>query len=126
MSVSNSTILCTFNSHDTGLILHFVLFYIGDMKFDRTSRCICKNGPVCHDCSYCLGCSCRCHSWFTLNFRLFDKDAEQEILQRVESVARTWKDSPDGFADRHLDEEELTTQRLDEAKRKWGHDDERI
>lgn len=96
------------------------------MKYDRSSRCPCKNGPSCHDCSYCLGCSCRCHSWFTLSTRLFDKNAELEILRRVESVARSSKESTGGGTDIYLDDEDFTTQRLDAAKRNWGHDDERI
>jgi hypothetical protein len=129
MLVSNSMVSRVFQP--TLLLTDFAIcsfprLCAGDMKFNRSSRCPCKNGPICNDCNYCLGCSCRCHSWFTLNCRLFNKDTEQEILQRVETAVKTWKESEDGDTDKYLDDEGFTMKRLDAAKRNWGHDDERI
>ncbi len=105
---------------------HATINHCGDMRFDRCSRCPCKNGPACKDCSFCLGCSCKCHTQFTLNFRLFDKNVEKGILDRVKAVAQAGKDDPEKIEDRYLDDEGFTNQRLDDAKVAWGHTDDFI
>ena len=72
---------CTALSSILNLI---VICFSGNMNYDRRSRCPCKKGPVCNHCGYCAGCSCRCHTWFTLHNRFFDKDAEEALLERVQ------------------------------------------
>ena len=62
---------------------HSTINHIGNYTFDRVSRCPCKNGPVCRHCNYCAGCSCRCHTWFSLHFRFLKKDDELKLLHRV-------------------------------------------
>ena len=58
------------------------------MNYDRQSKCPCKNGPKCDYCGYCLGCSCRCHSWFTVHTRLFPLAQEEKLLRTVEETAK--------------------------------------
>ena len=58
------------------------------MNYDRQSKCPCKNGPKCDYCSYCLGCSCRCHSWFTVHTRLFPLEQEKKLLKSVKETAK--------------------------------------
>lgn len=65
---------------------HSTINHIGNFTFDRASRCPCKNGPVCRHCNFCAGCSCRCHSWFTLYFRFFKKCDELKLLHRVKRL----------------------------------------
>merc|ERR1712130_853018 len=67
---------------------HATLNHVGDFRFDRKSRCPCKNGPCCDFCNYCLGCSCRCHSWFTMRTRLCNMKDEELLLQTVKETAR--------------------------------------
>lgn len=105
---------------------HATINHTGDMKYNRASRCPCKNGPACKECGYCLGCSCRCHTQFTLNFRLFDKNVEQGILERVKAVALKGKQGCENDEARYLYDEEFTARRLDDAKVSWGHHDEFI
>jgi len=62
---------------------HATLNHMGDNKFDRESRCPCKNGPACNFCGYCLGCSCRCHTWFTMRTRLCNAVDEEKLLRSV-------------------------------------------
>lgn len=92
------------------------------MPSDRAKRCPCKNGPVCGECGYCLGCSCRCHSWFTLNCRFFGDEVEKQILTRVEGLVSAEKFQ----ACKYLDDSDFTAERLSEAKRHWGHDDDLV
>lgn len=73
----------------TDLILNGTAVIPGNMQFDRQSHCPCKNGPKCDNCSYCLGCSCRCHSWFTLHTRFFAEDQEKQLLRRIEKIANS-------------------------------------
>lgn len=105
---------------------HATINHVGDMKYDRVSRCPCRNGPCCKECYYCLGCSCRCHTQFTLNFRLFDKETERAILERVEAVAKSGEEPLDEIEERYLTDQAFTTRRLDDAKIAWGHADEYI
>eukprot|EP00934_Nitzschia_sp_Nitz4_P008353 Nitzschia sp. Nitz4//scaffold74_size92883//47486//53507//NITZ4_004826-RA/size92883-augustus-gene-0.13-mRNA-1//-1//CDS//3329557604//8343//frame0 len=86
---------------------HATINHTGGMRYDRNSRCPCKNGPCCHDCGYCLGCSCRCHTWFTLNYRFFKKDAEEALLRKVEDMAQKWKEGND--EDEYLDDPDGNT-----------------
>ncbi|CAB9515529.1 histone chromosomal protein 6 [Seminavis robusta] len=65
---------------------HSTINHIGNMTLDRASRCPCKNGPVCRHCNYCAGCSCRCHTWFTMHHRFFGKEDELMLLHRVKRV----------------------------------------
>lgn len=62
---------------------HSTINHIGNYTFDRVSRCPCKNGPVCRHCNYCAGCSCRCHTWFSLHFRFLKRGDELQLLHRV-------------------------------------------
>mmetsp|Transcript_2478 Transcript_2478/g.3628 ORF Transcript_2478/g.3628 Transcript_2478/m.3628 type:complete len:969 (-) Transcript_2478:1192-4098(-) len=62
---------------------HGSLNHTGNFNYSRTVKCPCKNGPVCRDCSFCLGCSCRCHTWFTLRYRLYNKEEETKLVDRV-------------------------------------------
>lgn len=88
------------------------------MNYDRTSRCPCKNGPVCHDCHYCLGCSCRCHTWFTLRSRLFEKKAEVDVLERVKKIAAKSTEE-----DLYLDDDRFMSERMEAARKLWGYDE---
>jgi len=74
----------TIQMHPLNKKRHSTINHTGNMNFDRQSRCPCKKGPVCNHCGYCAGCSCRCHTWFTLHNRFFDKDAEEALLERVQ------------------------------------------
>lgn len=60
------------------------LNHTGNMNFSRHERCPCKNGPQCDICTYCIGCSCRCHQHFTLHYRFMPVQEELELLQKVE------------------------------------------
>lgn len=81
------------------------------MNYDRHSHCPCKNGPKCDYCSYCLGCSCRCHSWFTVHTRLCSREQEEKLLKRVEETAN----KSTGGADE--EQMSLALDRLKHAKR---------
>jgi len=78
--------MCKIVMHPTNPKRHAGLNHTGDMKFDRTKRCPCKNGPACSVCSYCTGCSCRCHTWFTLHSRIFGKEEGEALLSGVENA----------------------------------------
>lgn len=65
---------------------HSLINHTGNMKFNRESRCPCKNGPICQQCKYCAGCSCKCHQWFTLHRRFFNNEDENALVRRVEAV----------------------------------------
>lgn len=60
--------------------------HTGTMKGDRVSRCPCKNGPVCGHCNFCLGCSCRCHTWFTLHSRMFGEEEGKALLSGIDAA----------------------------------------
>ena len=63
--------------------------HVGNMKYDRKgSKCECKNGPICKSksCGYCAGCSCRCHTNFTMHFRFMSIKDEVALLKRVETA----------------------------------------
>ena len=81
--------------------------YSGDPNYDRKDRCPCKNGPACKTCSYCAGCSCRCHTWFTLHFRFFTKEDLQALLQKIRNMVSG------GDPNKFLDEYKFTRERLD-------------
>lgn len=66
---------------------HATLNHMGETNFNRQSRCPCKNGPACNYCGFCLGCSCRCHTWFTMRTRLCSAADEEQLLQTVKDTA---------------------------------------
>ncbi len=68
---------------------HATLNHTGDNKFERKSHCPCKNGPCCKTCDYCLGCSCRCHKHFSVNFRFMTIEEEILLLKRIEDIIYT-------------------------------------
>jgi len=84
---SGKEFMKTIQMHPSNPKRHSTINHTGDMTMDRTNRCPCKNGPACKTCNYCLGCSCRCHTWFTLHYRLFNKEEEKALLDKVEAVA---------------------------------------
>lgn len=86
---------------------------LGNMNFDRASRCPCKNGPTCKFCHYCSGCSCRCHTWFTLHSRLFDPRKGEALLKKVEATVNSTNCEPN----KYLDNPEYVEQRLEVAER---------
>jgi len=65
---------------------HSTINHTGHYSLSRQSRCPCKNGPVCKSCSFCSGCSCKCHQNFTLRHRFMDIDAEGRLLRGVEEA----------------------------------------
>jgi len=73
--------------HPTNPKKHATLNHTGNNKFDRQKKCPCKNGPACGFCSFCLGCSCRCHTWFTVNTRLFPLKEEEKLFDKVKNLA---------------------------------------
>jgi len=73
--------------HPSNRKRHATLNHIGDNRFNRQSRCPCKNGPACNYCGFCLGCSCRCHTWFTMRTRLCNAADEEKMLQTVKDTA---------------------------------------
>jgi hypothetical protein len=86
---------------------------LGNFTYDRSSRCPCKNGPVCRFCNYCSGCSCRCHSWFTLHSRLFGSGEGEELLNRVETAVSSANCEPN----KYLDDPQHLENRLEVAER---------
>eukprot|EP00571_Detonula_confervacea_P000867 CAMPEP_0172328380 /NCGR_PEP_ID=MMETSP1058-20130122/60322_1 /TAXON_ID=83371 /ORGANISM="Detonula confervacea, Strain CCMP 353" /LENGTH=2122 /DNA_ID=CAMNT_0013045493 /DNA_START=119 /DNA_END=6484 /DNA_ORIENTATION=+ len=63
-----------------------ILNHTGNKTQLRRARCPCKNGKECTYCSYCTGCSCRCHQHFTLHYRFMGLGNELEILQNAERI----------------------------------------
>lgn len=63
-----------------------ILNHTGNKTQLRRSRCPCKNGKECIYCSYCTGCSCRCHQRFTVHYRFMKQENELELLQKAESI----------------------------------------
>lgn len=62
------------------------LNHTGDMKREK-KRCKCKNGRgACLICTYCTGCSCKCHQCFTLHYRFMRVEEELGLLQQAETV----------------------------------------
>jgi len=74
---------------------HSTINHTGDFEKCRQSRCPCKNGPACKACSYCAGCSCKCHRCFTLHVRFMMVDDESKLLKRVEDAIGPDKLSPE-------------------------------
>ncbi|KAL7553995.1 hypothetical protein ACHAWF_017589 [Thalassiosira exigua] len=63
-----------------------ILNHVGNKTHLRKARCPCKNGKECIYCSYCTGCSCRCHQWFTLHYRFMGLKPELKLLDEVERI----------------------------------------
>jgi len=108
----------TIQMHPSNPKRHSTLNHTGRMNYDRGSRCPCRNGPACKICHFCSGCSCRCHTWFTLHYRLFNKDEETALLARVEAATKAEPVEPDEPFHRYLDQA-FTEARLENASRKY-------
>mmetsp|Transcript_27524 Transcript_27524/g.40496 ORF Transcript_27524/g.40496 Transcript_27524/m.40496 type:complete len:1131 (-) Transcript_27524:848-4240(-) len=65
---------------------HSTINHTGDFERMFRKRCPCKNGPACLNCSFCSGCSCKCHRWFTLHCRFFNISDEKILLDRAKAV----------------------------------------
>jgi len=65
---------------------HSTLNHTGQMVLNRSSRCPCKNGPVCTACTFCSGCSCKCHQSFTLRYRFMHIEDEVSLLCCVQEI----------------------------------------
>lgn len=63
-----------------------VLNHTGNKTNLRQAKCPCRNGKECGYCSYCTGCSCRCHQRFTVHYRFMGLDDELGVLEMVENV----------------------------------------
>mmetsp|Transcript_36274 Transcript_36274/g.87847 ORF Transcript_36274/g.87847 Transcript_36274/m.87847 type:complete len:288 (+) Transcript_36274:121-984(+) len=85
--------VCSVQMHPTNPKKHATMNHTGAMKANRTSRCPCKNGPVCAHCNFCLGCSCRCHTWFTLHSRMFGEAEGEALLGGVDAACAPCDDS---------------------------------
>ena len=81
--------MCKVQMHPSNPKRHATLNHMGDFKYDRQSRCPCKNGPACNFCGWCLGCSCRCHSYFTMRTRLCTMSDEERLLQSVKETGES-------------------------------------
>ncbi|KAL3799181.1 hypothetical protein ACHAW5_005458 [Stephanodiscus triporus] len=63
-----------------------ILNHTGNKFQLRQARCPCKNGKECAYCSFCTGCSCRCHQRFTVHYRFMEQENEVELLHKAESI----------------------------------------
>jgi hypothetical protein len=87
------------------------------MGQDRTSHCPCKNGPKCDFCGYCLGCSCRCHTYFTVHTRLCLVEQELEVLKHVKERALAVQEGGATISESQLESQvEMALERLKHAK----------
>ena len=86
---------------------HASVNHVGDMNHDRKGGCPCKNGPKCKVCTYCLGCSCRCHKSFTMHLRFMSIEDEETLLQRVAGAVGSCALPPDATLARLADDEEF-------------------
>ena len=101
----------TIQMHPSKTKRHSLLNHTGNMLQDRASRCPCKNGPCCEFCGYCSGCSCRCHTWFTLHCRFFNEEESEVLLDRVERAAHSGDSKPN----KYLDDSSYLSRRLELA-----------
>lgn len=93
------------------------LNHTGNMSYDRQSKCPCKNGPRCDFCGYCVGCSCRCHSWFTVHTRLFPLEQELQLVKQVKDLALGKEEGAPCVSETQLEEQvDLAMDRLKHAK----------
>jgi len=60
-----------------------MLNHTGNMEGEQKSNCC---GQPCTICSYCTGCSCKCHQCFTLHFRFMNLQDEAELLENAKSI----------------------------------------
>ena len=77
---------CQVQMHPFHIKRSSIINHTGDKKQLRHDYCPCKNGKPCQYCSYCTGCSCRCHQWFTLHYRFMELGNELDILRKVENI----------------------------------------
>jgi len=79
--------MCSDNNERDSLIHH-----TGDMTTTvRHPTCQCERLPRCLNCQKCTGCSCTCHTQFTLNFRFMGLEEEVDLLQRVTAVVKNFQ-----------------------------------
>jgi len=60
-----------------------MLNHTGNMMGTQKTNCC---GQVCAICSFCTGCSCKCHQSFTLHYRFMGLQAEEELLENAKSI----------------------------------------
>jgi hypothetical protein len=65
---------------------HSAINHTGGYTNSLREGCACKAGPVCEVCSFCSGCSCKCHQSFTLRHRFMQIDVEICLLHGVKSI----------------------------------------
>lgn len=99
--------------YDFANVIHLICL-AGHFMKDRDSRCPCKNGPKCDNCQYCLGCSCRCHTWFVVNQRLMSLEHEQRLLEKVRATAES--NRSDDAKNKLKERISLVEERLEHAK----------
>ncbi|KAG7346143.1 hypothetical protein IV203_005211 [Nitzschia inconspicua] len=93
------------------------LNHTGKMLQNRISHCPCKNGPKCDFCGWCLGCSCRCHSWFTVHTRLFSLEEELRLLNLVQKYALEPQDGAISLLQSQMEDRvNMALDRLNHAK----------
>jgi len=63
---------------------HSTVNHTGQFHFMKQKSCSCKNGPACKNCTFCAGCSCKCHTWFTAQCRFKTIDDEKKLLKCIE------------------------------------------
>lgn len=66
-------------------IVNSFVQHTGNMPISH-GTCNCLNNQSCWKCRKCSGCSCVCHTQFTLNFRFMTIDDERDLLCRVNSA----------------------------------------
>lgn len=44
---------------------------------------------MCKDCKFCTGCSCRCHTWFTMHWRNETDEGMRRILTKMKEMVGT-------------------------------------
>mmetsp|Transcript_6307 Transcript_6307/g.12103 ORF Transcript_6307/g.12103 Transcript_6307/m.12103 type:complete len:145 (+) Transcript_6307:485-919(+) len=93
--------------------------HVGNMKLERKgASCVCGNGPKCKSkaCGYCAGCSCRCHTNFTMHFRFMSIEDEVALLRSVEAAVGDNALPPDTTLTK-LESEELRRKDLNQEKK---------
>jgi hypothetical protein len=63
--------------------------HMGDFIGDTKRGCKETIGRKCESCGYCTCCSCKCHTNFTVSFRFFTQEDEEDLFTRVQDEVRT-------------------------------------
>ena len=63
-----------------------VIHHTGHFKGSFQRNCPNKSGTRCKACGFCTCCSCKCHTNFTLLFRFYTVEDEQNLLHRVKRL----------------------------------------